>query len=134
MRDEYPLEGDLKEWSEKSLGIFGTRQRLDGFVSMDANYKGGTLTTPPLVFSGRRLVLNQNAGAQGTIFVELRDVNNQPIPGYGLADCEEITCNDVAWEVRWRGNADLSHLAGQPIKLHFKMRAAKLYAFQFASD
>jgi len=134
MRDEYPLEGDLKDWAEKSLGIFGTRQRLDGFVSMDADYKGGSLTTPPLVFSGKRLVLNQNAGGQGTIFVELRDLNDQPISGYELADCEEITCNDVAWEVRWRGKADLSHLAGQPIKLHFKMRAAKLYAFQFASD
>ena len=134
MRDEYPLEGKIKEWAHSQLGIFGARQRLDGFVSMDADYQGGSLTTPPLVFSGRRLVLNQNAGAQGTIFVELRDVNDQPIPGYELADCEEITCNDVTWEVRWQGSADLSHLAGRPIKLHFKMRAAKLYAFQFASD
>ncbi|MCH2119198.1 MAG: LamG domain-containing protein [Pirellulales bacterium] len=134
MRDEYPLEGDLKRWAESSLGIFGTRQRLDGFVSMDADYQGGSLTTPPLVFSGRRLVLNQNAGGQGTIFVELRDLNDQPISGYTLADCEEITCNDVAWEVRWRGKADLSHLAGRPIKLHFKMRAAKLYAFQFKPE
>ena len=134
MRAEYPLEGDLKKWAEQSLGIFGTRQRLDGFVSMDADYKGGFLTTPPLVFSGNRLVLNQNAGGQGTIFVELRDANNEPIPGYELADCEEITCNDVAWEVRWRGKADLSGLAGRPVRLHFKMRAAKLYAFQFAAD
>ena len=134
MRAEYPLEGYLKEWAEKSLGIFGARQRLDGFVSIDADYKGGSLTTPPLLFSGNRLVLNQNAGGQGTIFVELRDVNDQPLPGYQLADCEEITCNDVAWEVRWRGKADISHLASRPIKLHFKMRAAKLYAFQFASD
>ena len=134
LRDEYPLDGDLKKWADAQLGIFGARQRLDGFVSMDADYRGGSLTTTPIVFSGHRLVLNQNAGGQGTIFVELRDVNDQPIPGYRLADCEEITGNDVAWEVRWRGSADLSQLAGRPIKLHFKMRAAKLYAFQFASD
>lgn len=101
---------------------------------MDADYKGGSLTTPPLVFFGKRLVLNQNTGGQGTIFVELCDLNDQPISGYELADCEEITCSDVAWEVRWRGKADLSRLAGQPIKLHFKMLAAKLYAFQFSSD
>ena len=63
-----------------------------------------------------------------------RDANDQPIPGYELADCEEITCNDVAWEVRWRGKADLSHLAGQPIKIHFRMTDAKLYAFQFVKD
>lgn len=134
MRDEYPLEGDLKQWAEASLGIFGTRQRLDGFVSMDADFKGGSLTTKPLVFSGRRLVLNQNAGGQGTIFVELRDLNNQSIRGYELADCEEITCNDVQWEVRWRGSADLSQFVGRPIRIHFKLRSAKLYAFQFASD
>ena len=134
LRDEYPLDGDLEKWAYASLGIFGTRQRLDGFVSMDADYQGGSLTTTPLVFSGRRLILNQNAGGQGTIFVELRDLNNQPIRGYELADCEEITCNDVRWEVRWRGSADISQLAGRPIRLHFKMRAAKLYAFQFESD
>lgn len=62
----------------------------------------GALTTPPLVFSGRRLVINQNCSGQETIFVELHDVNDQPIPGYTLGGCEEITYKDVFWEVRLR--------------------------------
>ena len=110
------------------------RQRLDGFVSADAGYRGGWLTTPPITFLGKRLQLNHQCGAQGTIFVELRDLNDVPIPGYTLADCEEISCDDVAWEVHWRGSGDVSALAGQPIKLHFKMRNTKLYAFQFVGD
>jgi len=63
--------------------------------------------------------------------VELRDLAGQPIPGYTLGDCEEISCNDVNWEVRWRGKADVSALAGQPVKLHFRMTNAKLYSFGF---
>ena len=49
------------------------------------------------------------------IFVELRDLNDRPMTGYCLADCEEITGNDVAWEVRWRGRADVSSMAGTPV-------------------
>jgi hypothetical protein len=130
LREEYAkLE---PEWSK--VGIGGLRQRLDGYVSADVDYRGGWLTTPPIVFRGRRLVLNQNSGGQGMIFVELRDLNDRPIPGYSLADCEEVSCNDVAWEVRWRGQADVSALAGRAAKLHFRMTSAKLYAFQFVGD
>ena len=68
------------------------------------------------------------------MFVEIRDINDQPIPGFTLGDCEEITYNDVAWEVRWQGKADVSALAGKPVKLHFRMTNAKLYAFQFEGD
>jgi len=77
------------------------------------------------------LQLNHKCGGQGTIFVELRDANDVPIRGFALGDCEEVAGDDVAWEIRWRGNGDVSELAGKPVKLHFKMRSAKLYAFQF---
>ena len=125
-----------KEYTEETIDwefvpMIALRQRLDGFVSADADYTGGSLTTPPIVFNGKRLVINQNCSGQGTIFVEIRDINNHPIPGFTLGDCEEITYNDVVWEVRWQGKANLSELAGRPIKLHFQMTNAKLYAFQF---
>jgi hypothetical protein len=116
LRDGYNEE--KQEWFE--VGMIGIRQRLDGFVSADVGYKGGSLTTPPIRFSGRRLVINQNCSGQGTIFVEMRDVNDQPIPGFTLGDCEEITYNDVAWEVRWQGKADVSSLAGSPLNFIFE--------------
>jgi hypothetical protein len=130
IRDVYAEE--KPEWAD--VLMIGLRQRLDGFVSADADYKGGSLTTPPIVFSGKRLVINENCSGQGTMFVEIRDINDQPIPGLTLGDCEEITYNDVAWEVRWQGKADVSALAGKPVKLHFRMTNAKLYAFQFEGD
>jgi hypothetical protein len=113
--------------------LFALRQRLDGFVSADVDYRGGWLVTPPLVFSGKRLLLNHNCNATGTIFVELRDPDGTPIAGFTLAECQEITGNDTGWEVRWRdGGADVSKLAGRPVRICFRMRNAKLYAFQFA--
>jgi len=115
----------------RGCGLGALRQRLDGFISANVDYRGGSITTGPITFSGNRLKLNHNCGAMGTIFVELRDLNDRPIPGYSLADCEEITGNDVAWEVRWQGKGDLSALIGRPVKLHFKMASTKLYAFQF---
>jgi hypothetical protein len=67
----------------------------------------------------------------GTLFVELRDPQGQPIPGFTRADCEEIGGNFVDTPVRWKGKADVSALRGRPVVLHFTARGAKLYAFQF---
>ena len=110
------------------------RQRLDGFMSADSDYTGGWITTPPVIFTGNELRLNLDAGAAGSLFVEIRDVDNQPIPGYTLAACEEAGGNFVDMLVRWNGSTDVSALAGTPVRLHFQMRATKLYAFQFADD
>lgn len=131
LHDSLPLRPEMKRNPDWPGGLGLVKQRLDGFVSADVDYRGGSLTTPPLTFSGERLELNHNCGGQGTIFVELQDASGVPIPGYTLGDCEEVSGNDVAWDVRWRGGVDVSSLAGRPIKIHFKMRNAKLYAFQF---
>ena len=39
--------------------------------------------------------------------------------------------NDVRHAVTWEGSPSLGSHAGRPIRLHFIMRSAKLYAFQF---
>ncbi|MCC2668324.1 MAG: hypothetical protein K0Q72_795 [Armatimonadetes bacterium] len=114
-------------------GIGAVRQRLDGFISADFAYTGGTLTTPPLLFTGSQLRLNVDTGAMGTAFVEIRDLQGKPIPGFTRADCEEIGGNFVDTLVRWKGKSDLSALRGQPVTLHFTARGAKLYAFEFAA-
>ncbi len=115
-------------------GVGLLRQRLDGFVSADVDHKGGWLETPPVIFSGKRLRLNIDTGAMGTAFVELRDTDGNPIPGFSLADCEEIGGNYIDQSVYWKANPDVSALAGKPIKLHLKMTRAKLYAFQFTEE
>ena len=108
-------------------------QRLDGFVSADAAYEGGELTTVPVVFSGKRLEVNVNASVAGSMQVEILDAGGKPVPGFTLADADAIKGNWIAKAVTWRGKDDVSALAGKPVQLRFVMRDAKLYAFQFGS-
>ncbi len=113
-------------------GISRAVMRLDGFVSADFAYSGGSLLTPPLHFDGSRLELNLDTGAGGLGRVELLDESGAPLPGYTLADADPLNGNRVRWTVTWKGQSDVSSLAGKTIRLHFKMRSAKLYAFRFS--
>jgi hypothetical protein len=114
--------------------IFALRQRLDGFMSADTDHEGGWLMTPPFKFKGNHLRLNIDTGAMGTAFVEMRDLNERPIPGFTLQEAEEVGGNYIDQKVYWNGTTDVSSLAGQPVRLYFKLNRAKLYAFQFAED
>ena len=115
-------------------GIGVVRQRLDGFISADVDHPGGWLETPPLTFTGNRLRLNIDTGSMGTAFVELRDEDGNPIEGYTLGDCEEIGGNFIDQSVYWRGNTDVSSLAGKPVRIYFKLTRAKLYSFTFTDE
>lgn len=106
-------------------------QRLDGFVSADAAYQGGELTTVPLTFQGSRLELNIDTGALGEARVELLDAAGRTIPGFSRDAAVPVIGNSVARRVRWNGDPALGELAGKPVSLRFHLRAAKLYAFQF---
>jgi hypothetical protein len=129
--DSAILRPEYEKSATRTGGIGVVRQRLDGFISADADHRGGWLQTPPLIFKGSELRLNIDTGAMGTAFVELRDAEGKPIPGFALADCEEIGGNFVDQRVYWKGKTDVSQLAGQPVRIHFKLTRAKLYGFQF---
>lgn len=111
--------------------------RMDGYMSVDAGNLEGGFTTPPLIHNGKRLELNVDTSASGWVKVELIDIHGRPIhgyrlDGYSLQDCDPVIANATNREVTWNGNADVSPLAGKPIRMHVRMRNAKLYAFQFA--
>lgn len=108
--------------------------RRDGFVSVRAAYTGGEFTTPPLRFSGARLLLNVDTSATGMAQVAILDANGCSIPGFGLEDCDRIhTANEVNRPASWRGASNLGRLAGRPIRLRFVLRDCDLYAFQFGA-
>ena len=50
-----------------------------------------------------------------------------------MADCVSVDRNGVAQEVWWKQGPDVSAFSGVPVRLRFKMRSAKLYAFQFCT-
>ena len=121
---------DRKKWRRWSkMGC--VEQRLDGFCSADAAYKGGWLETPPVVFKGSRLHVNINTSSAGVARIAMLDEKGKAYPGFGIGDSDEIMTNDVDHAVTWRGKADVAELAGKLVRLRFEMRSAKLFAFQF---
>jgi hypothetical protein len=105
--------------------------RTDGFASVKAPYEGGELMTKPLVFVGRKLVLNYSTSAAGSLRVELLDEAGDVLAGYTARDCEMVTGDEIAREISWKKGGDLGVLAGRPVKLRFVLRDAELYSFRF---
>jgi len=105
--------------------------RTDGFVSIHADYHGGKFVTRPLTFCGRELVINYSTSAVGSIKIEIQNIKGKPISGYTFKDAEEIYGDEIEHVVEWKDGRDLSHLAGQPIRLKFSLKDADLYSIQF---
>lgn len=103
--------------------------KLDRFVSVDGPAEGGTLTTVPIRFSGRRLEINAATRPAGSITVQLRDAAGRPIAGRERSDA--LTGDRVQHTVTFGGNADVSVLAGKPVVLHFWVKDASLFSFAF---
>ncbi len=86
------------------------------------------------MFTGRQLQINFATSAAGTLRIEIQDSSGKPIAGFALNDCSEIFGDSVARSVKWDGGADLSTLAGKPVRLLFELKDADLYSFQFPVD
>ena len=117
----------------KTPGVHIRRYTLrpDGFVSVNAGYAGGELTTKPFTFKGNELELNYSTSAVGSVRVEVQDADGKAIPGFTLDDCPEMFADEIEGGVRWEGGSDLSPLAGKPVRLRFKLNDADIYAFKF---
>jgi len=110
----------------KRITIGRAAWRLDGFGSLDAGGKEGTVETVPLQLAGDRLIVNADA-SKGQLTVEVLDKAGKPLPGYGSKDCVPIRTDAVRHVVRWQSHARLP--AGRPLRLRFRLKDAKLYAF-----
>ncbi len=105
--------------------------RLDGFTSIHAPYKGGSMTTEPFIFEGKKLLLNFATSAPGYIKVEIQNIEGKPVSGYSLDDAEELIGNHIEHPASWRSGIDISRFSNKPIRLHFIMKDANLYSLQF---
>lgn len=105
--------------------------RLDGFASLNGDFKGGDVITKPFVFTGKELEINYSTSAAGYVRVEILDAKGKPVPGYTFNDSREIIGNEVQRIVSWNGKSDVSSLAGKPVKLKIYLKDADLYSFKF---
>ena len=125
-------QDDRAKWLKKDLGgIYCATQRVDGFVSMDAGFPGGKITTKPLRFKGGRLLLNVHTQGSGGVRAALLNAEGMPFPGFSAEDCESINVDEIDHEVRWKSGSDISSLEGKIVRVEFSLRNARLFAFQF---
>jgi len=115
----------------KSAHMMRYTLRYDGFISVNAPYSGGEMTTKPFTFRGKQLSINYTTSAPGSVRVEIQDAAGKPIPGFTLADSAEIIGDEIERTVAWKNGSDVSQLTLRPIRLRFVMKAADLYSFQF---
>jgi len=105
--------------------------RIDGFVSAQVSDGVGELLTKPFKFDGRRLRINFSTAQDGMLRIELQDTNGQPIEGFSLNDSPPIRGDAVEQTVAWKKGADLSQLAGKPVRLRVRIESGDLYSFSF---
>jgi len=102
--------------------------RRDGFASMEAAQQEGTLTTRPVQFKGKYLFVNV-AAPKGELRAEVLDRQGNVIAPFSRDNCEPVRTDTTLGEVKWKGAADLSALAGKPVVFRFSVRRGALYAF-----
>ena len=129
--NELSLYATESYWHGKGSALRRYTLRLDGFVSINAPMKGGELVTKPIRFAGDRLEMNLATSAAGSIRVEIQDADGNPIPGYELANCQELFGDTLDLTVKWNKGNSLGDLAGQAVRLRFEIKDADLYSFQF---
>jgi hypothetical protein len=106
--------------------------RLDGFASLSTGYGGGRCVTKPVIFEGRRLLLNYSTGAGGHVRVGITEPDGRAIPGFAASDCVPAVGDEIEREMRWTGG-DCGALAGRPVRLRFEAADADLFSFQFTA-
>ena len=128
---QFDLLGQVVNGVRMGSAIGLATLRRDGFASIDGYEPAATLTTPPLVFAGDRLVINVRA--PGRVGVEILAPEGQPLPGFGAGDADWFSGDAIRHVVQWAGLPDVGRFAGQPVRLRFHLENAALYAFQFRS-
>ena len=121
-------DGELLEFS---TGL--ATMRRDGFASMDAGEGGGTLTTRPVRFSGNHLFVNVKA-PRGRLTAEVLDREGRVVPQLSRENCVPVTGDATCAPVHWKQDADLSLVAGSPVRFRLHLESGSLYALWVSPD
>ena len=121
----------MSHYAQPSSHMARYSLRTDGFVSVNAPFRGGDFLTKPFTFTGSKLELNFVTSAAGGLRVEIQDESGKPAAGFALADCPEMMGDEIDRVVAWAGGSDVSRLAGKVVRLRFAMKDADLYSLRF---
>lgn len=109
--------------------------RIAGVI---ANQEGAFYTFA-LPVAGRRLRVNARVRRAGELRIGLTGnqhhagVPDLPLdlPGRSVADADPLWGDSLAHPVTWKGDSNVGRPLGDMIRLHFKMRAAEVYGFEW---
>lgn len=108
--------------------------RRDGFASMDAGKRTGSLTTRPVVFDGAELFINAQTSGSGSLRAEVRELDGTPIMPFTLANSISFSGDKTLAQMSWKGGKSLADLDGRPVRLHFELEDGSLYSFWVSKD
>jgi hypothetical protein len=128
---ELSLYTNERYYKDRSVKTRRYTYRIDGFVSVNAPLRGGTVLTRPFTFTGARLHLNLSTSAAGAVRVEIQNADGKPLKGFGMEDCPPIYGDEIDHIVEWKQGADVTPLSGRPIRLRFSLSDADVFAFRF---
>jgi hypothetical protein len=119
---------------QKTSKYYCVRQRLDGFVSLDAGEHAGSVRSPKLLFGGNSLLINYVTDADGYVLVEMLDEGGAPINGFTLQDADTLRGDAVSGVVSWSGTRDIGSFRETPVRLNIVMKKAKIFSLRFPVD
>lgn len=100
-----------------------------------ADILGGTDLALPdtgVRWAETQLLLNASTSAAGAVRCEFQTPEGVPIPGFTLAECDELYGDGIELPVSWRGGeSELKNLAGRVMRLKVELKDADLYAIRF---
>ena len=102
-------------------------------VALEAPLEG-QFTTIERICHGDRLLLNFDTEPGGWIKVALVEPPGTPpapvpeLPGFEMDNCDVLDGDHLCQAVSWKGNEDLSALAGRQVSVRIRMAKARLYS------
>ncbi len=106
--------------------------RKDGFASLDAGSKEGTILCKPLLVAGESLAINYRSN-QGWLKVEIVDEQGEVVVGYSRDDCTPLTGDSLDETVSW-GTRNRLPQTGKPIQICLILRDAAVYSFRVGDN
>lgn len=110
---------------------------LDRLGYLEGRHDWGEMITKTIPVDDQgQLSINMATSAAGSVQVAVLDHDGTPVPGFTWAACGELIGNELDRSVQWEQDGIIRRL-GQAgllrIRLHFRLRDARLYAFRIHS-
>lgn len=118
--------------------------KRDRFVEQRAGEETGYLLTKEFILEGKRLHVNleHEKGPYRSPRLRVEILRHPPLgkhwlfeqayEGFTLDHCDPLCLDCTDTVVTWRGNSDLSALAGKPVYLRFELHRMGLYSFRIS--